>query len=519
ADSNITTKVDQGKIAIELSKDLAVNSVNAGGTLINSDGLSFVDSSGNVVANSPSISKTGINAGNNKIINVAKGDVNSTSTDAINGSQLFAVGDGVKNIIGGTTTYDPNTGKFTNNNIGNTGESTIHDAIKSINDTAQNANKGWNLTTNGQNSSQVKPTDTVDFANKDGNIKVSNTGNNVTVDLAKDIKVDSLQAGDTTVNNNGLTIKDGPSVTQDGIDAGSKKITNVAEGSIAQNSKDAVNGSQLHNMLGDGAFVGGDGSTIVNIGGTGETNINDAIKSINQKAGQHTTVKAGQNMTVVASTNSTGGTEYTVATTDDVTFKNVTAQNIKADNVTVGDVQITKAGINAGNKVISNVSDGAVNSSSKEAVNGSQLNTSNQYITASLGGGAKYENGKFTAPTYNVNNGSYNNVGDALGALNQANIDLGNKIEQVFYNTNNRIDSLEEKMSAGIAANAALEQAPYVPGKVSLAVGAGYYNSQNAVGVTLRKTADNGRWSLTSGAAIGSQGGALVRVGVSTVLD
>ncbi len=519
ADSNITTKVDQGKIAIELSKDLAVNSVNAGGTLINSDGLSFVDGSGNVVANSPSISKTGINAGNNKIINVAKGDVNSTSTDAINGSQLFAVGDGVKNIIGGTTTYDPNTGKFTNNNIGNTGESTIHDAIKSINDTAQNANKGWNLTTNGQNSSQVKPTDTVDFANKDGNIKVSNTGNNVTVDLAKDIKVDSLQAGNTTVNNNGLTIKDGPSVTQDGIDAGSKKITNVAEGSIAQNSKDAVNGSQLHNMLGDGAFVGGDGSTIVNIGGTGETNINDAIKSINQKAGQHTTVKAGQNMTVVASTNSTGGTEYTVATADDVTFKNVTAQNIKADNVTVGDVQITKAGINAGNKVISNVSDGAVNSSSKEAVNGSQLNTSNQYITSSLGGGAKYENGKFTAPTYNVNNGSYNNVGDALGALNQANIDLGNKIEQVFYNTNNRIDSLEEKMSAGIAANAALEQAPYVPGKVSLAVGAGYYNSQNAVGVTLRKTADNGRWSLTSGAAIGSQGGALVRVGVSTVLD
>lgn len=197
----------------------------------------------------------------------------------------------------------------------------------------------------------------------------------------------------------------------------------------------------------------------------------------------------------------------------------MTAQNIKADNVTVGDVQITKAGINAGNKVISNVSDGAVNSSSKEAVNGSQLNTSNQYITSSLGGGAKYENGKFTAPTYNVNNGSYNNVGDALGALNQANIDLGNKIEQVFYNTNNRIDSLEEKMSAGIAANAALEQAPYVPGKVSLAVGAGYYNSQNAVGVTLRKTADNGRWSLTSGAAIGSQGGALVRVGVSTVLD
>ncbi|USA51290.1 ESPR-type extended signal peptide-containing protein [Acinetobacter sp. C26G] len=526
ADSNITTKVDQGKLAIELSKDLAVNSVNAAGTLINSNGLSFVDGSGNTIANSPSISKNGISAGNQKITNVAKGDVNATSTEAVNGSQLFAVGDGVKNIIGGTTTYDPNTGTFINNNIGNTGESTIHDAIKSVNNTVQTVSKGWNLTTNGQNSSQVKPTDTVDFANKDGNIKVNNTGNNVTVDLAKDIKVDSVQAGNSTLNNNGLTIKDGPSVTQNGIDAGNKKITNVAEGSIAKNSKDAVNGSQLHDMLGDGAFVGGDGNTITNIGGTGATNINDAISSINQKAGQHSTVVAGQNMTVTQTTNSSGGKEFKVATNDDVTFKTVTTQKVTADNVTVGDVQITKAGINAGNKVISNVADGAVNSTSKEAVNGSQLNTSNQYITKSLGGGAKYENGKFTEPTYNVNNGSYNNVGDALGALNQANINIGNqinnlgdRIEQVFYETNGRIDNLEEKMSAGIAANAALEQAPYVAGKVTLAVGAGYYNNQNAVGVTLRKTADNGRWSLTSGAALGSQGGALVRVGVSTVLD
>ncbi|ENV08660.1 hypothetical protein F966_02775, partial [Acinetobacter higginsii] len=470
--------------------------------------------------------KNGISAGNQKITNVAKGDVNASSTDAVNGSQLFAVGDGVKNIIGGTTTYDPNTGTFINNNIGNTGESTIHDAIKSVNNTVQTVSKGWNLTTNGQNSSQVKPTDTVDFTNKDGNIKVNNTGNNVTVDLAKDIKVDSVQAGNTTLNNNGLTIKDGPSVTQSGIDAGNKKITNVAEGSIAKNSKDAVNGSQLHDMLGDGAFVGGDGNTITNIGGTGATNINDAISSINQKAGQHSTVVAGQNMTVTETVNSSGGKEFKVATTDDVTFKTVTSQKVTADNVTVGDVQITKAGINAGNKVISNVADGAVNSTSKEAVNGSQLNTSNQYITKSLGGGAKYENGKFTEPTYNVNNGSYNNVGDALGALNQANINMGNqinnlgdRIEQVFYETNGRIDNLEEKMSAGIAANAALEQAPYVAGKVTLAVGAGYYNNQNAVGVTLRKTADNGRWSLTSGAALGSQGGALVRVGVSTVLD
>ncbi|MDV5589060.1 YadA-like family protein, partial [Acinetobacter nosocomialis] len=117
-------------------------------------------------------------------------------------------------------------------------------------------------------------------------------------------------------------------------------------------------------------------------------------------------------------------------------------------------------------------------------------------------------------------------VGDAIGALNQADQTLNtkidnvsNKLEQAFYSTNQRIDKLEEKMSAGIAANAALENAPFIPGKVTMAVGAAYYNEQNAVGVTLRKTADNGRWSLTTGASLGSQGSPLVRVGVSTVID
>jgi len=74
-------------------------------------------------------------------------------------------------------------------------------------------------------------------------------------------------------------------------------------------------------------------------------------------------------------------------------------------------------------------------------------------------------------------------------------------------------------MSAGIAANAALENAPFIPGKLTMAVGAAYYNEQNAVGVTLRKTADNGRWSLTGGVAAASQGDPSVRIGISGVID
>ncbi|MEQ1106112.1 ESPR-type extended signal peptide-containing protein [Acinetobacter ursingii] len=503
-------------------------------TMISGDNVELIQNGDKVtVTTTPEVNFDKVTVGNvvidkttNKITGVEAGTVAANSKDVVNGSQLHDLGSGVQNIIGGNTTYDPNTGTYTNNNIGDTGQNNINDAIKSINDTAQNANKGWTVSTNGQNASQVKPTDTVDFANKDGNIKVNNTGNNITVDLAKDIQVDSVTAGDTTLNNNGLTINGGPSVTKNGIDAAGNKVTGVAEGSIAQGSKDAVNGSQIHDIIGDGAFQGGDGNTITNIGGTGATNINDAIGSINQKAGQHSTVEAGQNITVKESTNSNGGKEYTVATADDVKFNSVTSNTVTANNVKVGDVNIDQNGINAGNHKITNVAPGEISSTSKDAVNGSQLNTSNQYIVNSLGGGAKYENGQFTAPTYNVNNGSYNNVGDALGALNQADINLGNRItnlgdrlEQVFYNVNGRIDDVEKKANAGIASAMALEGAPFVAGKFTYAVGAAYHGGENAVGATLRKTADNGRWSITGGVAAASQGDPSVRVGISGVID
>lgn len=179
---------------------------------------------------------------------------------------------------------------------------------------------------------------------------------------------------------------------------------------------------------------------------------------------------------------------------------------------------MTASGIDAGSKVVSNVSNGVQNS---DAVNMGQLS---QY----LGGGAGYNNitQSFDAPNYQVNGGSYNNVGDALGALNQADQALGNRItnlgdqlQQAFYSTNQRIDDVEKKANAGIAAAMALENAPYIPGKYTYAAGAAYHGGENAIGLTLRKTADNGRWSLTGGVAAGSSGDPSVRVGISGVID
>ena len=485
--TDVTSADGSKEYKVATKKDVSFDSVKLGDTLINNAGLSIKDG--------PSISAQGIDAGKKKITNVANGDIKSTSQDAVNGSQLHHTANSIKNSIGGNTSLNAD-GGVTTSNVGNTGKNTIHDAIDSINTKVNNANQGWNLTANGENSSAVKPGDTVDFTNTDGNIQVSKNGNQIKMDLAKDLnlgKDGSIQTGDTTVNNDGLTIKGGPSVTKDGIDAGSKKVTNVEDGTIAKGSKDAVNGGQLH----------------------------DAINNVNNNVTKaKTTVSEGDNIIVSQSINQDGSTNYNVATKKDVNF-----DSVNTNKITVGDVSIDKdTGINAGNKKVSGVADGSISKDSKDAINGSQLHTSNTNIYNHLGGGANYETN--TGPTYNVGGGSHNNVGDALSALNnrdnqldQKITNLGDQLEQVFTSTNQRIDSVEKRANAGIAAAMALETAPYVAGKWTYAAAAAHHSGENAVGVTLRKTADNGRWSLTGGIAAASEGDPSFRIGVSGVID
>ena len=494
------------------------------------------------------IDKMGVQSGNikldaatGKITGVTDGLVAVGSKEAVNGGQLYSVADSVKNVIGGNTTVDPNTGTLTTNNIGGTGKNNINDAIGSIKSTADQANKGWNISTNGDaaSASNVKPSDTVDFSSTNSNLTVSNQGNNISVGLNKDIdlgKDGSLTIGDTKIDNSGLTIAGGPRVTTNGIDAGNKQVTNIADGKIAAGSQDAVNGSQIHDLMGSGAFDAN--GNISNIGGTGTSNINDAIASVNKNLNQSkTTVTQGSNIVVEKIDDPNGnGSEYKVSTAADININSITAKDVNAGTVNAekfvagnttidsnglsikSGPSVTTSGIDAGNKAVSNVSNGAQNS---DAVNMGQLA---QY----LGGGAGYNNitQSFDAPNYQVNGGSYNNVGDALGALNQADQALGNRItnlgdqlQQAFYSTNQRIDDVEKRANAGIAAAMALENAPYIPGKYTYSAGAAYHGGENAIGVTLRKTADNGRWSLTGGVASGSSGAPSVRVGISGVID
>lgn len=94
-------------------------------------------------------------------------------------------------------------------------------------------------------TANVKPGQRLNINGDEKNISTSVNGNSIKVELKKDITVDSVTAGDTSISTNGLTIKDGPSITKTGIDGGKQKVTGVAAGDISEKSTDAVNGSQL----------------------------------------------------------------------------------------------------------------------------------------------------------------------------------------------------------------------------------------------------------------------------------
>nr|WP_228144350.1 YadA-like family protein [Acinetobacter genomosp. 33YU] len=566
-ETNLKVTKTGNNIQYGLSRDLNIDSVTAGDSKLDTNGLT--------IAGGPSVTKSGINAANQKITNVAGGTISATSTDAVNGSQLHTLdsrvtknGDSTANIFGGGAKANPD-GSISNPtyNVAGTSANNVGDALtaldKAVTDAGTAANAGWTVSANSDaaTAKKIKPNGKVNFTGDD-NLTVaqsSETDNegNIKVALNKNLKVDSVTTGNTVIDTTGVKVGDnvqlgstgliiagGPSITASGINAGNKVITNVAAG---VNTTDAVNKGQLDSAITNinnnvSAFANSavqydknaDGTvnkdSVTFAGGANGT----ALKNVANgtvAAGSKDAVNGGQLWNVQQQVDKNTGDISNLQNNINNGKTGLVQQADKDAAITVGKdtggTQVNVAGT-AGDRTVTGLKAGAVTATSKDAVNGSQLNTTNQALVNYLGGGAGYNNitESFSNPTYNVADKSYNNVGDALGALNQADQTLNtkidnvnNKLEQAFYATNQRIDNLEEKMSAGIAANAALENAPFIAGKVTMAVGAAYYNQQNAVGVTLRKTADNGRWSLTTGAALGSQGSPLVRVGVSTVID
>ncbi|KQG53745.1 hypothetical protein APC51_10075, partial [Acinetobacter baumannii] len=487
---NIITRTTQDGIQIELLKDSKFDSVTTGNTTLNTNGLTIKEG--------PSITKEGINAGGKHITNVADG-VNAK--DAVNVDQLTKVKENLNGRITDTNNQLNDAKKDLGNQIADTNKN-LNDAKKDLGNQINDTNTKLN-TTKDQLTIQINDTKTelnntigntktelenkgLNFAGNSGtdvhrklgeklniiggaaastptaktsgeNVITRTTKDGIQIELLKDSKFDSVTTGNTTLNTNGLTIKEGPSITKQGINAGGKQITNVADGinakdavnksqldnlaakqnatddaavkyddaktkdkvtlkgkdgtvldnvkagHISSTSKEAVNGSQIHNIsnsiknsIGGNTVVNPDGSlTTSNIGGTGKNNINDAISEVKNTATKaKTTVTEGDNIVVKETVNKDGSTNYEVSTKKDLTLNSVTTGDSVLNNngLTIKEgASITKEGINAGGKQITNVADGI---NAKDAVNKSQLDNLAAKQNATDDAAVKYDDAK-----------------------------------------------------------------------------------------------------------------------------
>uniref|UniRef100_UPI00037ECCD7 YadA-like family protein n=1 Tax=Acinetobacter sp. GG2 TaxID=651305 RepID=UPI00037ECCD7 len=545
---------------VATKKDLTLDSVTTGDSVLNHNGLTIKDG--------PSMTKDGINAGGKKITNVANGVIAQNSKDAVNGGQVHNISTSIKNSIGGNTVVNPD-GSLTTNNIGGTGKNNINDAIKSVDDKVTNGvndltQKGLNFGANDQKATQGKAVhrklgDTINIvggANPETaedktsgeNIITRTTEDGVKIEMLKDVKFDSVNVGGHILNQQGLIIKGGPSITINGIDAGSKQITNVADG---VNAKDAVNKGQLDKQINEvkdqiGKDIGKlsdhavqydkdkngnvDKNSVTLGGGDKGTNLKNVADG-KVAEGSKDAVNGGQLWNVQNQVDKNSNDIKNIQNNIDNISNGkagLVQQQKPNGEITVGKdtggTSVNMAGKD-GDRVVQGVKDGEIKAGSNQAVNGGQIHNISDSIKNSIGGNTTV-NSDGSITTKNIGGTGKDNINDAIGTLNQSNQELGNKItnlgdqlQQVFYDTNKRIDDVEKKANAGIAAAMALENAPFVAGKYTYAVGAAYHGGENAVGVTLRKTSDNGRWSITGGVAAASQGKPSVRIGISGVIN
>ncbi|OAO47015.1 YadA-like family protein [Escherichia coli] len=378
-----------------------------------------------------------------KITNVEDGTISDTSKDAVNGSQLKETKDDVAtntaNIATNTTDIATNTANIADNttdiatNTANIATNTTDIATNTANIADNTANIATNTTDIATNTADIATNassittlnadvDTLEkdallwngtaFSAKHGTEATSKITNVTAGDLTagstdavngSQLKTTNDNVSTNTTNITNLTdsvgdLKDdsllwnktaGAFSAAHGTEATSK-ITNLLAGKVSSDSTDAINGSQLYGVadsftsyLGGGADISDAGvltGPTYTIGGTDYTNVGDALAAIN--------------------------TSFS-SSLGDALLWDATAGKFSA-----------KHGINNDPSVITDVANGAVSSTSSDAINGSQLYGVSDYIADALGGNAVVNaDGSITTPTYAIAGGSYDNVGDALEAI------------------------------------------------------------------------------------------------------
>ncbi|MGM8886514.1 YadA-like family protein, partial [Psychrobacter sp. 1U2] len=567
ADDNITTQEKDGAIEVVLNKtlDLGNNgSVTTGNTLLNDSGVTLKGGSNQIVR----LTNNGLDNGNNKISNVAAGDITAGSTEAVNGGQFHNAANALTSVMGGHTVN--NGGIITTSNIGDTGKDNIHDAIKSVNTAAVQAKttveQGKNITVtqgtnlDGSTKYTVATADTLDVTSvKAGDTLLNTSG--VSVDDGKGNSAALSAAGSTVTNAagstsygaGGLTASDnagnstvvnqyglsftgsdgttGPSVTASGIDAGSTQITNVASGGEVGTNAANINDVRTAVASSKPVMVNG-------------TNVGPIVRTLSADGkdtyiinADGTTASAGSAaMTVTKGLKEDNNlTDYAVDLSDITKVSLVRADSAMQSLVTQidgNDVKAVNQSSNTanfvtGDNIVLSDDNGSIKVATSDNLNVTSV-TANTITTGNTtvnNNGLSIINGPSITAEQGINAGgqTVTGVADGIAPKDAVNVSQLRAVESNFGSAFNelgyRIDDVEKESRAGIAATLALESAPYVPGKFTYAVGAGFHRGENAVGASLRHTAVSGRWSLTGGVAADSEGGASVRVGVSGVIN
>ncbi|EFK2014052.1 TPA: YadA-like family protein [Escherichia coli] len=391
-----------------------------------------------------------------KITNVAKGTVSATSTDVVNGSQLYDLQQDA--LLWNGTAFSAAHGTEATSKITNVEDGTISDTSKDAVNGSQLKETKDDVATNTANIA----TNTTDIATNTANIATNTTDIATnTADIATNASsITTLNADVDTLEKDALLWNGTAFSAKHGTEATSK-ITNVTAGDLTAGSTDAVNGSQLKttndnvstnttnitnltDSVGDlkddsllwnktaGAFSAAHGteatSKITNLlAGKVSSDSTDAINGsqLYGVADSFTSYLGGG--ADISDTGVLTGPTYTIGGTDYTNVGDALAAINTSFSSSLGDALLwdatagkfsAKHGINNDPSVITDVANGAVSSTSSDAINGSQLYDVSDYIADALGGNAVVNaDGSITTPTYVIAGGSYDNVGDALEAI------------------------------------------------------------------------------------------------------
>ncbi|WNU97110.1 YadA-like family protein [Neisseria sp. DTU_2020_1000833_1_SI_GRL_NUU_006] len=452
ADNGNADKVNLGETVTYTSKDK---------NIVTTVGSNEIDFS---LANTVTVGKNA-SGGNPVTIDGTKGTVSGLTNKTLGGTDFAAKGQAateeqinaaqtnLANVLG-TGSINQN-GTVTVTNIGETGKTTVSDAIKSVKETAE---KGWNLQANGDTAEKVAAGETVTF--KDGkNIKVTRNGKNITVATSDDVEFNKVTVGDSELNGSGLTISNGAagssvSLTKNGLNNGGNKASNIAKGT---EDADAVNVEQLKPIAAalnttvnpTTGEVAAPAFTVTKADGTKNTAVGTVQEALD-KVGEE--LKKGL---VIAADE---GSSEKVNLGDTVTYTG-TDGNIKTktlpggkvdfglnDKVTLGKAGGTPIVLDGTNGTVSGLTNktlgGADFATKGQAATEEQLNASQANLKTILGGDAENTNGNITMS--NIGGTNQNTVHDAIKSVKET-VEKGWKLQAN--------DDTEEKVAAGETVN------------------------------------------------------------------